>query len=477
MKTKKIISFSIILLIIFSGKIFSQNEVWLETDAFKTTEVWGDKVGTDVKVDITCSAESVNECLLKARKVAIYELIFIGFDQIGDASAVSMLIPDKSVYDQKKDFFVSYINEEGKGLQYAQGKINVSKPGGDVKDGRKKLKKVTVTVTLRIEQIKKDLEKLGLVASNKKLADELKYKPRIIIKPSDSWLEKLGALRIENNQGETKKIRDLQKITTAKNKTGQPIFEIITATITKAFGDGFDVQSIASQLDAISNAKVNDQLSSYGLSESTEDLMARTLNADIYLDINYYEETVSGGQETQFNIQLMGVDPLTNSNIKELTGNLISKKTSGDNMTELIKSTLKSATNDFSGTVSDFFMLRLKDGLSCSIDFRIAKDLEGEKTFNGMVKGKKFKTLIDETVTVLATTGNKIGGDSPTALYYGVTIPALREIGKKQVANTVESFAETVMEEMSSKLEGFYLITQTVGKGKVIAIFTKQEPK
>lgn len=100
-----------------------------------------------------------------------------------------------------------------------------------------------------------------------------------------------------------------------------------------------------------------------------------------------------------------------------------------------------------------------------------------KKTFNGRVKGKVFKTLIEETVTVLATEGNKVGGDSPTLLNFSVKIPALREIGSKQVANTVESFAEKVMDEMSSKLDGFYLITQTIGKGKVVAIFTKQEPK
>lgn len=478
MKKTQSIIFSLLLL--FSLNFKAQNEIWLETDpAPLFTEVWGDRVGTDVKVDVTCSNESVNEAVQEARKIALYKLIVEGYtiSEDGKGSAIPKILSDKSVYDQKKDFFIDYINTESKGLQYAQGKINTSKPGGEIKDGRKKLKKVTVTVNLRLDQIKKDLESQGLVASNKKLADALKYRPRIIIKPSDTWLEKLGAIRKENNQGELKTIRDLQKITTAKNKTGQPIFELITAAITKEFGDGFDVQSIAAQMDAISNSKVNDQLSSYGLSESTEDLMARTLNADIYLDVNYYEESVSGGQETQFNIQLMGVDPLTNGNIKELTGNLISKKTSGDNMTELIKATLKSAINDFSNTVTDYFMLRVKDGLNCAIEFRIAKDLEGEKTFNGRVKGKVFKTLIEETVTVLATEGNKVGGDSPTLLNFSVKIPALREIGSKQVANTVESFAEKVMDEMSSKLDGFYLITQTIGKGKVVAIFTKQEPK
>jgi hypothetical protein len=478
MKTIKILT--LLILSLFTNKILAQNEIWLETDpAPLFTEVWGDRVGTDVKVDVTCSNETVPEAILEARKIALYKLLIEGFtvSEDGNGSAIPKILTGKEVYDGKKDWFIEYINTEGKGLQYAQGKINTSKPGGEIKDGRKKLKKVTVTVNLRIDQIRIDLEKQGLVTSNKKIADALKYKPKIIIKPSDSWLEKLNAIRREDNQGEVRVIRDLQKITTAKNSKGQPIFEIITSTLTKAIGEGFDVQSISSKLNDIADSKVNDQLSSYGLSESNEDLMARTLSADIYLDVNYYEESVSGNQETQFNIQLSGVDPTTNNNIAQLTGNLISKKTSGDNFTELVKSTLKSASNDFVNGVSDFLSARLTDGMPCTIEFRIAKDLQDEKTFNGMVKNKKFKTLIDETVKTLATTGDKVGKESPTMMNYGVLIPALREIGGKQTANSVEAFSEKVFEEMSSKLEGFYLITQTVGKGKVIAIFTKQEPK
>jgi hypothetical protein len=469
----KIIYLVLVSIFITSSTFAQSNEVWLETDSYKTSEVANDNVGEDVKVDITCSAETVSDCKLKARKIALYDLIFKGYDQNSNgASAISKLVLDMGLYAQKRDFFISYLNEESKGLQWAQGIINVSKPGGDVKEGRSKLKKVTVTVTLKMVEIRKDLEAQNLISSKKKLAEALKYKPRIIIKPSDSWLSDLKAIRTENSLGESKTIRDWEKLLTIKD------FELITNAITKSIGDGFDIQSIASQLNSISNSKVNDQLSSYGLSESNEDMMARTLSADLYLDILYTKELISGGQEVQFNISLAGVDPLTNTKIDKLTGNQISKKTSGDNFTELLKTTLKSATNDFINGVSEYFMERLTDGMPCAIEFRIAKDLENEKTFNGYVKGKKFKTLIDETVKKLSKTGDKVGADAPTMLNYLVKIDALQDIGGgKTSANSVETFAEKVFEEMSNKLEGFYLITSSVGKGKVVAIFTKQEPK
>ena len=162
----KIIYLVLVSIFITSSTFAQSNEVWLETDPQKIVEVGNDNVGEDVKADITCSAETVTDCKLKARKIALYELIFKGYNQSANGgSAIGKLIADMSVYSQNKDFFIAYINEEAKGLQFVQGIINVSKPGGEIKEGKKKLKMVTCTITLKIEQIRKDLESQGMIKS------------------------------------------------------------------------------------------------------------------------------------------------------------------------------------------------------------------------------------------------------------------------------------------------------------------------
>lgn len=469
------------LLFAISGSlngIAQKNEVWLERDDYSAYEVWGDNVGDDVKVDITCSGEEVSDCLIEARKRAIYELIFKGYNASpSGGSAITQLIADKSAYDQNKEIFIDYINTEGKGLQYAQAKINTSKPGGEVKgwEGtKKKLKKVTVTVTLRINNIREDLEKQGLVKSLAGVVESLGFEPTIIIKPNDAWLKKLGLYKEEDNQGKTQIIRQYEKI-----GTNQEYLDIVQV-ITRSIGDGFKIDQIAAQLNSSNDEALRNQLSDVELQESSEDILARTLQADIYLEIGYEKNLISGGQQTQLSLTINGVDPLTNS-AKEMPGRKITKETSGDNYAELLEQTLKAATDEFKALALKFLVKRTENGIPGKMLFKIASDLEGEKTFNSYINADgekvKFSELVDEAVEELSKKGTAFGTQTSTRREYDVLIDSKTTNRKgKPVSNSYEKVAEK-MAQYLKKYSDLHAYTKPVGKGKVVVIFTKEEPK
>ena len=89
----KIIYLVLVSIFITSSTFAQSNEVWLETDAQKIVEVGNDNVGEDVKADITCSAETVTDCKLKARKIALYELIFKGLPGLTNSPWVRFAKP------------------------------------------------------------------------------------------------------------------------------------------------------------------------------------------------------------------------------------------------------------------------------------------------------------------------------------------------------------------------------------------------
>jgi len=447
----KIIYLIIVSIFITSSTLAQSNEVWLETDAQKIVEVGNDNVGEDVKADITCSAETVTDCKLKARKIALYELIFKGYNQSANGgSAIGKLIADMSVYSQNKDFFIAYINEEAKGLQFVQGIINVSKPGGEIKEGKKKLKMVTCTITLKIEQIRKDLESQGMIKSLSSVVASLgDIQPNIVVVPDDVWLKELGYLTQIDNQGVKQTNRDYSRV--GENKDYADIFQ----SIARNFGDGFTITSIAAQLDGISNEKLQNASSDVELVESNDDYLARTLKADIFLQVGFVKETVSGGAESQFRITFNGVDPMTKS-ASDMPGQKITKKTSGDNFSELLDATLKIACNDFKAVALKYLVKRNDEGLPGKLLVKINSNLEMDFNSQITVEGEKLalSQLVNDAVEKCAKSYKKSGSTTKSRIEFDVKIDpkVTNKRTKKVSANDYEKFAwQVVNDEYLSK--------------------------
>ncbi len=444
---------------------FAQNEPWFETDPFKGIQLWGETKGDYIKVDVTCSAPSVPEALLEARKLALYTYIFVGFD-----AAVTKLA-ESSVYEQDKDFFIAYINEEGKGLRFAEGKINTSKPGGEVKIEKKKMVKLTTSVTLKITEIRKDLEAQGKIKSMADLKETL-GEITVVVRPNDEWLKRLGGLTFEDNQGSKAPKRDYSRL--SENKDYNHILQSIRVNL----GEGFKIDDINTQLANGNNEVMRDKLSDdVDLQESAEDMLARTLQADIYLEVNFTEESVDGGTAKQMTVSFTGIDAYSNSS-SDMPGRSVTKRLVGDNRTGLMDAALKEASNDFQAKALKFLTNREAKGLAGKIIFKVDAGVDLNFSSKINVGGDKmtFSELIDEAAEELASKASPFGAQTGTRREYDVTIPAKTKNRKgKEVSNSFEKLASKIETYVTEELKDLQAVVKTVGKGKVVVVFKPAE--
>jgi hypothetical protein len=459
----------LIVLAIFFSSLYSnaQERVWEESDPFKATEVWGDKVGDNVKVDITCSAPSVNEALLKARKVALYTYIFIGYDSEGTSASGISKLAENSVYEKDIEFFTAYINEEAKGLKYAEGKMNTSKPGGEVKDGKKKLVKVTITVTLKIPQIIKDLEDQGKIKSMENLKDVL-GDINVIVKPNDQWLKDLGLLTYSDKNGQQIPKKDFTKLELNSD------YNDILNQISQNLGNSFKIVNISTELENLNNLNSTLKPGSNKVQETEEDYLARTLHADLWLSVTFRKESISGGQQTQFVLTLSGIDAYTSEPV--INGEQITKVTSGDNFTALLHSTMKAACNDFRGKVLKFLTDRNVKGIKGKIVFNLSNELEGKLNFQSdvTVNGRraKFSQVIDGCINKLAKSPSVASISSPTERHYPILItPKTKDLFGNEINNNFEEFSLQVKDEISKYLTDIDVDVLPQGVGTVIVTF------
>jgi len=449
----------------------AQNEVWFETDSYKKTELLGDTKGSSIKVEVTCSGKTLAEVTQKAEKLALYEYIFIGFP---GASPITKLA-ESAVYNQDKDFFISFINNKNEGLQFASGSQNKTKPASEVPDpnGKKKdvLLKATITVDLNIEEVRKMLEAKGKIKSMASISQSMGV-ITVVVRPNDAWLQRLGGYKDDDNQGKNQIIRDYSKLTLSSD------YNDIVQAIRTNLGQAFKIDDISAQLNAANDESLRDKLATdVELQESPEDILARTLQADIYLEVNYETKPISGGQQTQFSLAFTGIDPYTNSS-SDMPGQTIRKEASGDNMKAMLDATLKTACDDFKSKALAFLVKRDEKGLDGKVIFKV--DAGVSLNFNSKIKVGEdrltFSELIDEAVEELATSGSATGQQSATRREYNVTIPSKTKNRKgTEVSNSYEKFASKVEGYINDNLKDVQAVVKPVGKGKVVVVFRPVE--
>jgi hypothetical protein len=453
----------LVALISFTFGVNAQNEVWYETDTYKKTELLGDTKGTSIKVEVTCSAKTLAELTQKAEKLALYEYIFIGFP---GASPITKLA-ESADYNES---FMSFINNKNEGLQFATGQQNKTKPASEVPDpnGKKKdvLLKATITVDLNIEQIRKMLEAKGMVKSMASISQNMGV-ITVVVKPNDAWLKRLGSYTEEDNQGRIQIKRDYSKLSLNSD------YNDIVQAIRTNLGEGFKIDDISAQLNAANDESLSDKMSDSELQESSDDITARTLQADIYLEVTYETQKISGGQQTQFSLAFTGVDPYTSSS-SDMPGQTIRKEATGDNLKSMLDATLKTACDDFKSKALAFLVKRDEKGLGGKVIFKM--DAGVALNFSSKIKVGEdrltFSELIDEAVEELATTGTAFGIQTTTRREYNVSIPSKTKNRKgTEVANSYEKFASKVEGYINDNLKDIEAIVKPVGLGKVTVVF------
>ena len=383
MKKINLLSF---LFLSISINLFSQKEesdLWLQADPHFYAEVKGESNGSIARIDITCSAEKIEDIKKEAIKSALYRLIFEGFEPGPNGEpSITALTNEVGLYQQKQADFDAYLNDPMQGMTKAQAKINPSKPGAEVKVGEKKRKllKATFSVEVNLDNLRADLEGRKLIKPANQSSSG--YVPNIVILPSDAWMKINRFHSTKDNQGIKVDIYNY------KDALDNQEMKSALQEIKSKFEKNFKIIGYKDKLKEIDKEEAKNNALPVAKQASPLDIYAKTIAADIWIKIDISTKKINGGMSNQKMISIEAWNPFTGNNA--FTGRQIDKETSGDNDWEVTKNAIREACDDIRPRFTDFFKSREENGIEgrvvCSIsenagDFNFFKEVD--------VKGKQ----------------------------------------------------------------------------------------
>ena len=475
--------FSILITLFFVSTFgFSQVLPWDEGKdgkGFKPTFETGPNQlsGDAVSIYVTNQGSDINDCILKAQKQALYQIIFIGMSEVAGASG-SPKITDISDYSGPglKDKYIGYLTGVGEAsaLVFATGTLNVKKPAAKID---KKTIQATTTVVIDKALLMQNMASLGFIKSASDLAAQLGYMPSVLIVPSDTWMKRAGFMKVVETSNGPTNVYDYVTAMTASDNKEMKQFNSIYLLAKENLSKSFIVKNLEAQMAGIQDAKARNSMRSTSTQESDLDLLARVVSADIWIKVDLEREEKNAGRVIEYRLTYSGIDPMTMT--EKINGKPQYMSITNDDYSGLIKSCVNSCNNDFLPKTSEYYKKKEINGLDGLVMFQISTELS-DVDFNSEmdVDGDTydFATVIGSMMSKVAKTANPEGAQTPTSRAYSVSIVTKVEdkLSGKIEANNYEKFAKRVKREIE-KLTGYKATVETLGLGKVIVIFTEKK--
>lgn len=463
---KNILTIAFVLYSLFT---FGQTNAWEEKHEFEALADQAD--GSSVAFDITNTGKDIQECISKASSQALFTIIFKGYPATNNATA-SAALSDMSNYNQNKDFFDNYLSSNTAGLAHVQkAKTNTSKPSSKQGKGKKAVVTSTTTVYILKTKLREDLQKLGYVQSASNISESLGITPTIMIVPSNSWMKVAGFhTEINSDLGPM----DQYDYRRALNDPSMTIFKSIESYLKQPLQkSGFDIANLSEQLNQIAQENARNSMRETSVEQSDLDLLAKQAGANIWLHVSLIAESVSGGMETQYTITLNGIDPMTMKDV--INGLPQTVKSSGDNATELIRTTINASIDNILPEIIDFFIKRDQKGIDVKVTFLKGDDASFDFNSSVNVRGRStpFVRLLDGVMNKVSEKSSPSGSATSTRRNYDVVIPSKVEdiFSGKIVANNAETFAYDVIDALNDFGISSGVEVEPIGLGKVLVIF------
>lgn len=359
----KILMFSLISNFSFSQQS-AEGDKWLNEDPAYKADVRGESNGNTVRIDITCSGDSPADLIKESIKSAIYMLIFQGFEPGANGEpSVNKLCEEVGLYQLKKAEFDAYLNDPQQGQIQGQASINMSKPPSEMKIEKKKLQKATYTVSVNLENLRKDLEGRKLIKPANQSSTG--YKPNVVILPSDAWMKKNGFHKTKDNQGITVDLYDYN------NALDKEEMQNALGEIKSKFESNFKIISYKEKVAEIAKEEAKNNALSVSKQVSPLDIYAKVLAADLWIKVNI---DTKGTVEKQKFVSVEAYNPFTGNNA--FTGRIIDKITTGNNDWEITKNAIREACDDVKPRFTDFFTKRETEGIEGRITCTISESAE-----------------------------------------------------------------------------------------------------
>ena len=134
-----------------------------DTDAWRyEVEVVQEGVSGTYLVKVWSYSKKPNVAIEQAKKNAIHGVIFKGFPSSGRIQGKSSLTNNSSLETEKADFFSQFFSDGGKYMKFVSISNDAAVGAGDIMKIGKEYK-VGVIVSVKVTELRKDLENAGIL--------------------------------------------------------------------------------------------------------------------------------------------------------------------------------------------------------------------------------------------------------------------------------------------------------------------------
>lgn len=208
-------------------------------------------------------------------------------------------------------------------------------------------------------------------------------KPTIMVIPSDNWCIKNGYVQTQDVMGTIKTFPDYK----AAVQNDTELLMVLGKINTLMADRGFPLKNLESVLKTLEteSAQVSMLTSKAGndLAESPTDILKRTANADIIIQITYVVNL--NGPKKSITFMLQGLDAYTDKQIAGAQGT--GQPSFSTELTVLLEEAVISYIDDFTSRLQDHFNDLFTNGREVALQVRVfngsAFDLEQEFDFKG----------------------------------------------------------------------------------------------
>jgi hypothetical protein len=217
-------------------------------------------------------------------------------------------------------------------------------------------------------------------------------KPRLMVVPSDNWCVQNGFMQEFDNQGMKVKVPDYKRAM-------QENFEVLAviSKIGELMSDrGFPLERLDAALKSIANQTAEDNMttnrSGEGLKESPIDILRRTANADIWVQISWQVNTT--GPKKSVSFILDGIDAYTNNQIAASSGT--GAPSFSAELPVLLQEAVVSHLDNFNAQLQNHFTDMFDNGRIVGLRVVLSGSFDGD--MYSEYGGKELNEILDDWV-------------------------------------------------------------------------------
>jgi len=217
-------------------------------------------------------------------------------------------------------------------------------------------------------------------------------KPTIMVVPSDNWCEQNGFVQQFDNQGKIVTLPDYRKAF-----QGNFDLLLVISKINELMADrDFPLKNLETTLKNLENQSAEDAMMSNksgdGLKESPIDILRRTANADIWMQVSWNVQTL--GPKKQVSFILQGLDAYTGKQIAGVSGT--GKESFSADLPILLAEAVISQLDNFNAQLQNHFNDMFENGREIALRVRVWDSFDGdlESEFGGNELGEIIENWV-----------------------------------------------------------------------------------